>query len=145
MVPDWSLDELDFVRDQSVYGVTKGNAMQHIVLNTKNNAWGFFGTIGAHANPNEAWALAFAAVSFAAQADADAVRAFLDSRYGRHFADEVVNEIVSGLTLEGAVGAAVDTWQRWTISRTHSRESGIPAGLPYLTGMVLDFEVRGEE
>ena len=116
--------------------------MQRTVLTTKNEGWGFFGTIADHVDPAEAWALAFSAVATAAQAEAEAVREFLDSRHGRHFADDVANELAAGAALDKAVAAAVATWRRWKISRAHSRETGIPSGLPYLTGLVLDFEVR---
>jgi hypothetical protein len=68
--------------------------------------------------------------------DPEAVRAFLDSRHGRHFADEVANGRFAGLPLDDAIGRAVSTWMGWRIGRRVSRETGIPAGLPYLTGFV---------
>ena len=50
---------------------------------TQNDAWGFWGTMGDHASV--AWPLAVRAVSDATGEDAEVVRAFLDSRFGRHF------------------------------------------------------------
>ena len=36
-------------------------------------------------------------------------------------------------------------WMGWTISRTTSRETGIPKGLPYLTGFVTHFAIEAEQ
>jgi hypothetical protein len=73
-----------------------------------------------------------------------AVRDFLDSRHGRHFADDVASGLFGGLSLRVAIDAAVDRWMNWTINRRTSRETGIPRGLPYLLGLVADCEIRAE-
>lgn len=106
------------------------------ILPTENEGWGFFGTISRDAEPKAAWAAAFAAVAKATCSAPDEVRAFLDGRSGRHFADDVANGLVDGLTLQGAIDAAVERWMGWTIGRRTERETGIPRGLPYLTGFV---------
>ena len=67
----------------------------------------------------------------------DEVRAFLDSRHGRHFADDVANALLERLPLADAIGAATSKWMGWTIGRAAARETGIPQGLPYLTGFVM--------
>ena len=64
------------------------------------------------------------------------MRDFLDSRHGRHFADDVANGLYAGLSLPEAVDAAVTRWMGWQIGRQTERDSGIPRGLPYLTGFV---------
>lgn len=71
----------------------------------------------------------------------EAVRDFLDSRHGRHLADDVANGLSQGLALEDAVEAAVTRWMSWRIGRKTARETGIPEGLPYLTGFVTDCEI----
>lgn len=101
---------------------------------TQNTDWGFWGTMGVDAPA--AWPIAFRAIRDATTADADATRAFLDSRHGRHFADEVRNHLAAGADLADAIAAAATTWMSWTIGRRLAREIGIPAGLPYLTGYV---------
>ena len=73
-----------------------------------------------------------------------AVRDFLDSRSGRHFADEVANELVRSHDLKAAIETAVDRWMRWTTNRRTAREYGIPRGLPYLTGFVAHCEIMAE-
>lgn len=117
-------------------------------LPTANEAWGFFGTMRHHADPAEAWALALPAVAVATDATTDATtdaaRAFLDSRHGRHFADDVANGLFAGLGLAAAIDAAVARWMGWTITHRTSRETGIPAGLPYLTGLVIHQEIMAE-
>ena len=46
--------------------------------------------------------------------------------------------------LEAAIEATIGRWQGWRIGRRNSRDEGIPAGLPYLTGWVTHFGVLGE-
>jgi hypothetical protein len=105
------------------------------ILPTENTDWGFWGTMQERAAAS--WPLAFAAIHDATAADPEAVRAFLDSRHGRHFADEVSNHLHAGKGLADAIAAATETWMGWRIGRHTSRETGIPAGLPYLTGFVI--------
>ena len=105
------------------------------ILPTDNEAWGFWGTMGERATA--AWPIAFTAIHDATGTDPDSVRAFLDSRHGRHFADEVSNHLHAGATLPDAIARATATWMGWRIGRRTSRETGIPAGLPYLTGFVI--------
>ena len=105
------------------------------ILPTQNTDWGFWGTMRERAA--DAWPVAFAAIHDATAADPESVRAFLDSRHGRHFADEVVNHLHAGNGIADAIAAATETWMGWRIGRRTSRETGIPAGLPYLTGFVL--------
>lgn len=92
----------------------------------------------------EVWPRAFTAIADATGAEADAVRAFLDSRHGRHFAYDVMGNLERGSTLDAAIAAATARWMNWRISRRASRETGIPAGLPYLTGFVLDAQIALE-
>jgi hypothetical protein len=113
-------------------------------LTTANEAWGFHGTMRHHADPEAAWAVAFPAITTATGCSAEGVRAFLDSRHGRHFADEVATRLCSGLPLPEAVERAAERWMGWTVSRRTSRETGIPQGLPYLTGFVTDCEILAE-
>ena len=109
---------------------------------TQNDAWGFWGTMDEKAEA--AWPLAMTAISDATGQPLESVRTFLDSRHGRHFADDVHNGIHAGLDLAAAIDAAITRWMGWTISRATSRETGIPKGLPYLTGFVTHFEIQAE-
>lgn len=113
--------------------------MTNSTLPTANEDWGFYGTSGAFADVDAAWSIAFPKVLAATAGTAEGVRDFLDSRHGRHFADDVNNGIHVGLDLEAAINAAITLWIGWTISSATSRETGIPKGLPYLTGFVLYF------
>ena len=112
------------------------------ILPTRNEAWGFWGTMGERAAA--AWPIAFAAIHDATGADADSVRAFLDSRHGRHFADQVGNHLHAGASLPDAIARATATWMGWRIGRRVSRKTGIPAGLPYLAGFVLSEGIAAE-
>ena len=118
--------------------------MTTTILPTRNEAWGFFGTSHNHADADQAWHLAFTAIAEVSGASPEGIRDFLDSRHGRHFADDVASGLSAGQSLENAIAAAVDRWMGWQIGKRLSRETGIPAGLPYLTGFVTHFEIMAE-
>ena len=65
------------------------------------------------------------------------VRIFLDSRHGRHFADAVQDTLLVHPDMHQAVAKAVVKWMSWKIGRLTQRSYGIPKGLPYLTGFVI--------
>ena len=111
---------------------------------TQNRDWGFFGTMSHHADPERAWDIALAFIAGTTGCSPDATRAFLDSRYGRHFADEVSNHLAAGKALTSAINAATATWMGWRISARTAHETGIPRGLPYLTGYVLHAEIEAD-
>ena len=109
---------------------------------TQNESWGFYGTMNEQAEA--AWPLAMTAISDATCQPLESVRAFLDSRHGRHFADDVQNGLFAGATLSDAIEQATQRWMGWTIGRSTSKEYGIPKGLPYLTGFVIHCEIIEE-
>ena len=109
---------------------------------TQNDAWGFWGTMNEHASA--AWPLAMTAISDATGQPLESVRVFLDSRHGRHFADDVAGELARGDTLKEAIDTAIARWMGWRIDRRTSRETGIPKGLPYLTGFANHYAIMAE-
>lgn len=106
---------------------------------TQNQEWGFWGTMNEHASA--AWPLAMSAISDATGQPLESVRAFLDSRHGRHFADDVLNPLRAGRALADAIHAATRQWMGWKIGRRTRKEYDIPRGLPYLTGFVIHGEI----
>ncbi|MDO8665458.1 MAG: hypothetical protein Q7J79_02515 [Gemmatimonadales bacterium] len=106
---------------------------------TQNEEWGFWGTMNQHAAA--AWPIALPAIAETTGTSPDAVRAFLDSRHGRHFADDVLNQIHAGRALVDAIRAATTQWMTWKINRHTAKDYGIPRGLPYLTGFVIHCEI----
>lgn len=106
---------------------------------TQNDTWGFWGTMNEHAAA--AWPLVMNAVSEATGQPLESVRIFLDSRHGRHFADDVQNGLYAGATLADAINAATQRWMGWTIGRQTAKQYGIPKGMPYLTGFVIHCEI----
>ena len=112
------------------------------ILPTENEAWGFWGTMGEQAAA--AWPIAFTAIQQATDADDHAVRAFLDSRHGRHFADGVIDGMAKLQPLEDAIATTIDIWMAWRIGRRTSQETGIPAGLPYLTAHTIAEGIAAE-
>ena len=113
-------------------------------LPTANEAWGFYGTASGFADATEAWTIAFPAVLAATEGTAEGVRDFLDSRHGRHFADDVHNGVHAGINLKAAIEAAITRWMGWTINRETAREISMPKGLPYLKGFVLYFSLQAQ-
>ncbi len=109
---------------------------------TQNIDWGFWGTMNEHANT--AWPLAMTDILDATGQPLESVRIFLDSRFGRHFADDVQNGLYEGKTLVDAINAATQRWMGWTIGRQTSKDYGIPRGLPYLTGFVIHCDICDE-
>jgi hypothetical protein len=123
--------------------------MTATILPTRNEAWGFWGTIDhlendLAADAAKAWRLASIAIAAATGASPEGVRDFLDSRHGRHFADDVANGLAKGGMLEAAIDAAVARWMGWIIDRRTARETGIPHGLPYLMGLATHFQILAE-
>ena len=102
---------------------------------SRNEGWGLYGTMNEHAEA--AWPLAMTAVANATGESLDTVRVFLDSRFGRHYADSVLDAFDESRSLPDAIDAATRKWMAWTIGRQTSRNYGIPSGLPYLTGFVV--------
>ena len=109
------------------------NATQ--ILPTQNEGFGFWGTMNEHASA--AWPIASTEIAAATGCEPEQVRAFLDSRFGRHFADEVQDWLVAGSDMADAIGQATNRWMKWKISRITSNEYGIPRGMAYLTGFVV--------
>ena len=81
--------------------------MTTTILPTRNDDWGFLGTIarietGPAADPAEAWEIASRARSpRRPRASPEGVRDFLDCRHGRHFADDVASEPLDGRAARG--------------------------------------------
>lgn len=122
----------------------------HPCLPSRNDDYGFFRTLTVCPERDrrsaEVWVLASRLIAEAIRADSEdemiGIRDFLDSRIGRHFADDVVGNMAGcNIGLEAAIAAAIRRWQGWRIDRATERSEGIPAGLPYLTGWVQHFAV----
>ena len=109
---------------------------------TKNVDWGFTGSLNEQAEA--AWPIAMTAISDATSQPLESVRCFLDSRHGRHFADDVLNGLFTGLTLTDAIHAATQRWMGWTVCRADHKEYGIPVGMPLLIGFVIHCEIAEE-
>lgn len=123
---------------------------KHPIRPSRNEDYGFFRTLTVCPQRDrrsaEVWSLASRLIAETVSASSEdemiGIRDFLDSRIGRHFADDVVGNMIGcGIGLEAAIGSAIRRWQDWRIDRQTEREHGIPAGLPYLTGWVQHFAV----
>ena len=109
---------------------------------SKNHEWGFWGTISHHGDASIAWPIAINTISDATQLPAETVAIFLDSRHGRHFADDVANELATGKVIADAIEAATARWMGWRISARTAHQTGIPRGLSYLTGFAIHAEIE---
>jgi hypothetical protein len=121
------------------------------ILPTRNTDYGFYGTITAtplrDRTSDAFWALAsthIAAADCTREVEMEGVRDFLDSRMGRHFANEVVDRMARGTPAEQPLDETIAEWCRQRISRATERHEGIPAGLPALVGWVQHFAIQLE-
>jgi hypothetical protein len=115
--------------------------MTTTTLPSANEDWGFFGTMQhGGADPMQSWNAASAIIAVETGASPEGVRAFLDSRPGRHFADDVLSRLaeVGPHRLEEAIEATVARWQAWRIGRQTSRRGdSARASLPDRLGRPL--------
>ena len=95
------------------------------VLPSRNTDYGFFGTLTTcperDRRTSEVWILTSRLIAQAVNATSEeemiGIRDFLDSRSGRHFADEVVGALQCGAPdCEAAIAAAIAKWQDWRIA-----------------------------
>jgi hypothetical protein len=112
------------------------------VLGTANKDWGFWATMREHAT--EGWPIAFMSILEATRTDPLAVKTFLDSRLGRHFADDVNDRMHRGASLGDAIAKTTAEWMTGRIARRIRLEMGIPADMPFLTVLVICCGVRRE-
>ena len=49
-----------------------------------------------------------------------------------------------GASLKDAIDQATTKWMGWTIGRTTAKEYGIPRGMAYLTGFVVQAAIDDE-
>jgi hypothetical protein len=106
-------------------------------LSSQNEARGFFGAVNAvlgRAAAETGWAEALAQVADATGCTPEAARLFLDSRFGRQFADDALHVAHRSGKLD--VAEAVGRWMRWTTKLRTEQQYGIPRGLPHLVGFV---------
>jgi len=112
--------------------------MTGTILKTENEDWGFWGTMcTAGYDSRIAWPIAFEQVMRATDGSPEAVRDWLDSSSGRHFADEVTNHLVAGLTMAEAIERAVGVWMTWKVGRRAPQELAPARGMPLLWAEVM--------
>ncbi|MDO3524885.1 hypothetical protein [Ralstonia pseudosolanacearum] len=109
---------------------------------TRNEGWGFYCTMKERAA--EAWPLAMTTVAKATSSSFEAVRLFLDSAFGRHFADDVCNALHGGQTLTDAIDSTAALWMQRKSNGGLSQIYGIPRDLPHLTAFVASCEIADE-
>jgi hypothetical protein len=100
---------------QGISPADDGDKQMSMILPTENQDWGFWGTMREHAQ--QVWPIAFTAIHNATSTDPASVRAFLDSRYGRHCADGVNGQMHYGASLADEPRA----WARRSAEGRHWR------------------------
>ena len=74
------------------------------------------------------------------EAPPTAARDFLNSRRGRHFADDVTSFLFRGLYLDEAIEAAIERWMAWRTGRRRNERDNTPVGTPLLVAEIAPFE-----
>ena len=118
------------------------------VLSTKNADWGFWGTVSLRTEPSDLWNEAFRQIkTFGGEGvSKEGVRFFLDSRYGRHFADTVLDGYTAGKE-KNAISTAISEWAKKSASRKFVREIHAPlhlVGLPLLLVLLLWYSAQDD-
>lgn len=130
-------------------------------LPTGNPSFGFYGTVTraperdatSDAIWNEACAAIWHTLPFtlgpiiATDTAAEAIRNFLDSRDGRHFADAVIGRLQTSPLCNTMSKAIIDTahaWQAIPVSKQSCAATGIPQGTPFLEGMILHYAILAD-
>jgi hypothetical protein len=116
------------------------NTIETAVEASQNARYGFWGTIALQVGPafvDTAWTDAMVQVAQATGCETWEVRAFLDSRYGRHFADDVSNEFARVGSVQRAIEEVVGRWMKRQVDERTRANFGIPRGVPYLTAVVV--------
>ncbi|WP_371320039.1 hypothetical protein [Ralstonia pseudosolanacearum] len=83
-------------------------------------------------------------VSKATGSSLEAARIFLDSSFGRHFSDEVLNALHADQMLAAAIDATAAAWMQRKTNGGLSQIYGIPRNLPHLTAFVAACEIADE-
>lgn len=116
------------------------NTVETVVEASQNARYGFWGTIALQVGPafvDTAWTEATVQVTQATGCETWEVRAFLDSRYGRHFADDVSNVFARAGSAQRAIAEVVARWMQMRVDERSRARFGIPRGVPYLTAFVV--------
>ena len=101
---------------------------------TQNAACGFFGAIEAHDfDPESIWQEAVEAITTIGTTSINDAVVFLDSKYGRKFADDVLNALHR--KSEHPVADAVILWSCWKFPKSLARSHGITCR-DYLDGCI---------
>ena len=112
---------------------------------TQNLSWGFWGTLSERVDPEPLWPLAMTAIAEATGEPLERVRIFLDHRWGRHFADTVIDVQRDKVSWPEAVQIATDHWMSRTTRRSCMKAFGVSKGLPQLTAHVIQAAIDAEE
>jgi len=115
---------------------------ENSILPSQNKKWGFWGTMVHLKKATESWPLAMSGIAKASDQPPEAVRAFLDSRDGRYFADEVGAFLGEGLSVSDAVSKAVHRWM--APANKKSGFESFPAETPYLTACILSVQAEAD-
>lgn len=113
------------------------------LLKSENSGYGFYNEMDQADCADAAWGASMTAIAEETGAEPDYVRAFLDSVWGRHFAD-TVRDFLGQYDLTQAVAAAITHWNSWKLSVRTRRELDIPMTMPYLSGMVYAAAINAD-
>ena len=110
------------------------------ILPTENEAWGFFGSVATHfegeADMPAIWGGTFKAfLEVFPGVDPKVVRDFLDSKSGRHFADQALDDPrlkdsmnAANRVVKGLLRSSGGKWVAKDLSKLAGTEAGVPPG-----------------
>lgn len=112
---------------------------------TQNREYGFYGTCTLRGQDADALWQAAVCGLISPIAPAEVVAVFLDTRHGRHFADDVVQQVEDCVATDEAVAHTAARWNQWRLGRELARGTHLPASVPYLAGLMEIIALEMEE
>lgn len=113
---------------------------------TTNEHYGFYGTFSLYNNGTAAtaWDSAVKKLEAATGHEQENIGAWLDTRTGRHFADQVISNVKMGSELNAAIDKTIEKWNKFH-QNPHHRNNGAPACATYLQAdialIAMEFDV----
>lgn len=108
------------------------------MLASENKNYGFYGTMyNMEYDVDDVWKIAFKKIKKATEQSDKAVRAYLDSGYGRHFADMVIDcdrvtHKGKRLSISQSIDMVIDEQMRYNATRADAHTVRMPNTTPML-------------
>jgi hypothetical protein len=117
------------------------------MIETTNRDWGFWGTVVsflehtpyAAENTQLYWELAIDGITSLTECSENTACSFLDSTYGRHFADRFLDKLYRSNDAEDAMATTIVEYDLMPVRRSLARDLGSAHGMRLLRALLQHF------